>query len=160
MNRADPVIERVRRIHRQVGSETHRLKGLLRFEELPDGLLWANCEPVFNVTPLLVSHFQARMKNHRWVICDVKRETAVYYDGGRIRSAELEPVVITSLKNRGQLPGRTADSDGFVDLWGTFFKSVTIEDRKNPKLQRQCMPKRFWKWLPEKREGAGNMDRM
>lgn len=150
VNRTDPVIERIRRILQKVGSETHRLKGLLRFEELADGLLWASCEPAFNVTPLLAPHFTARLRNHRWIICDVKRGTAIYYDRAEVQAVELEDRVLTSLKNRGQLPGRTGGSDSYVDLWRTFFKSVAIEDRKNPELQRQFMPKRFWKWLPEK----------
>ncbi|MBT8045781.1 MAG: DUF4130 domain-containing protein, partial [Pontiella sp.] len=34
-------------------------------------------------------------------------------------------------------------------LWKTFFKSVTIEGRKNPLLQARCMPLRYWRWLPE-----------
>lgn len=128
------------------------LKGLLRFEELTDGLLWASCEPAANVTPLLVPHFKARLKNYRWVICDVGRGTALYYDGCRVQTVELEQHVLASLRNRGRLPGRTAHSDRYAELWRTFFKSVAITDRKNPELQRQCMPKRFWKWLPEKVE--------
>ncbi|MDT8389000.1 MAG: TIGR03915 family putative DNA repair protein [Lentisphaeria bacterium] len=149
-NRTDPVIEKTQRVLRKVGSETHRLKGLLRFEELADGLLWASCEPAFNVTPLLVPHFMARLKHYRWMICDVRRGTAMYYDRAKIQAVELEDHVLASLRTRGQLPGRTAESDSYVDLWRTFFKSVAIEARKNPELQRQCMPQRFWKWLPEK----------
>jgi probable DNA metabolism protein len=151
-NRTDPVVEKIRRLYRKVGSETHRLTGLLRFEELADGLLWGSCEPAANVTPLLVPHFKARLRNYRWIICDVKRGTALYYDGEKVQAVELQQHVLASLKNRGQLPGRTATSDRYADLWRSFFKSVTIAGRKNPKLQRQCMPKRFWKWLPEKRE--------
>jgi probable DNA metabolism protein len=34
-------------------------------------------------------------------------------------------------------------------LWQTFYKSITITNRINPKLQAQFMPRRYWKYLPE-----------
>ena len=32
----------------------------------------------------------------------------------------------------------------FRDLWMTFFDSIAIKARTNPKLQSQNIPKRFW----------------
>ena len=34
-------------------------------------------------------------------------------------------------------------------LWKGFFDSIAIEARKNPKLQGQNLPKRFWKNMVE-----------
>ena len=42
------------------------------------------------------------------------------------------------------------DEKLFQELWKGYFKSMTIKERINPKLHRQHMPKRFWKYLTEK----------
>jgi probable DNA metabolism protein len=38
----------------------------------------------------------------------------------------------------------------FQDFWKSYIRSLTIRERLNPKLQRQHMPVRFWKFLTEK----------
>ncbi|MDD3778627.1 MAG: DUF4130 domain-containing protein, partial [Proteiniphilum sp.] len=43
-----------------------------------------------------------------------------------------------------------ADEKLFQELWKGYFKAMTIKERINPRLQRQHMPKRFWKYLTEK----------
>ena len=43
--------------------------------------------------------------------------------------------------------------DGFQRLWGTYFDSVNIEARANPRLHRQHVPPRYWRHLTEKRSG-------
>ena len=40
-------------------------------------------------------------------------------------------------------------------VWQTYFKSIAIEARRNPRLHRQNMPRRFWKYLIEKKEFRG-----
>lgn len=42
------------------------------------------------------------------------------------------------------------DEKLFQDLWKNYFGALTIRERINPKLQRQHMPRRFWKFLTEK----------
>lgn len=150
-NLADEVVARFQHAVRRVSRETHRFKGLLRFEELEDGLLWANFEPGCNISTLLVPHFSARLTNHRWVICDVGRGTAIYYDGNEACPAELEQSVLHSLRVDGRLPQTGTRGDPYADVWRQYFAVTAIGERANPKLQRQFMPKRFWKWLPEKR---------
>ncbi|ETI99568.1 MAG: hypothetical protein Q611_LSC00264G0001, partial [Leuconostoc sp. DORA_2] len=39
--------------------------------------------------------------------------------------------------------------DEYSSLWKCYFKSTTIEERKNLRLQRQMMPKRYWKHIFE-----------
>ncbi|MFR1242295.1 MAG: DUF4130 domain-containing protein, partial [Butyricimonas faecihominis] len=43
------------------------------------------------------------------------------------------------------------DEKLFQKLWQTYFKAITIKERLNPKLHRQNLPARFWKYLPEKK---------
>ena len=42
-----------------------------------------------------------------------------------------------------------ADEERFQDLWRTYFRSLTIRERLNPRKQRQDMPVRFWPHLTE-----------
>ena len=149
-NLADPDIRQVQYLAGKVGREAHRYKGLLRFEELEEGLLWASFQPQYNVSVLLAPHFRSRLPNERWLICDVGRGTAIHYDGRATAAVELDPAALASLRTRGQLPGRTAASDPYAETWRRFFRAVAIGERTNLKLQRQFMPERLWKWLPEK----------
>ncbi|RYZ23730.1 MAG: DUF4130 domain-containing protein, partial [Chitinophagaceae bacterium] len=43
----------------------------------------------------------------------------------------------------------------YQELWKQYFKSVNIAARKNTKLHIQHMPKRYWKYLPEKQPNIG-----
>ena len=73
---------------------------------------------------------------------DLRRGRAVVWDGSRLY-AELRPENL--LKDNP-----VADDEVEVrQLWQTFFNSVSIEGRRNSKLQARCMPLRYWRWLPE-----------
>jgi probable DNA metabolism protein len=38
----------------------------------------------------------------------------------------------------------------FQELWNDYYQAVNIVERKNLKVHKQFLPKRFWKYLPEK----------
>ena len=40
--------------------------------------------------------------------------------------------------------------DFYQKLWKLYYKQITIQERKNLRLHRQFLPRRFWKYLPEK----------
>lgn len=141
-NHADPVVHAVHRAARQVGHEIHRFKGLLRFRKLADGLYWAPFEPDHDIISALAPHFRARLPDQRWMLHDLRRQRAVVWDGKRLY-AELEP---EKLLADNPVDGGEA---GIQRLWKTFFRSVSIEGRKNANLQARCMPLRYWRWLPE-----------
>jgi probable DNA metabolism protein len=35
-------------------------------------------------------------------------------------------------------------------IWQSFFKTIAIPERKNPRLQKSNMPAKYWKYLTEK----------
>ena len=37
----------------------------------------------------------------------------------------------------------------FNDLWKSFFNSIGIKERNNYKVQRNFMPKKYWKYITE-----------
>lgn len=139
---ADPVVHAVHQAARNVGREIHRFKGLLRFRKLQDGLYWAPFEPDHDIISALTPHFRARLSDQRWMMHDLRRQRAVVWNGKRLY-AELEPERL--LKDNPV----AEDEAGIQQLWQTFFKSVSIEGRRNSKLQTRCMPLRYWRWLPE-----------
>ena len=53
-------------------------------------------------------------------------------------------IVDASSLNLDLIKEYSSEEEGFRKLWCTFFDSIAIEARKNPKLQSQNIPKRFW----------------
>lgn len=135
---ANPDVKTVHETSRKTGSEIHRLKGLLRFRALEDGTLWAPVEPDHQVLYPLAAHFRRRMPEEYGIIHDLRRGIAVSW-----RDGEIDYI------NPPDIPTVTADEEAIQQLWQTYFRSSTIQERINTRLQRQSMPIRYWKWLPE-----------
>lgn len=136
----DDAVRTVHGLSRRARGEAHRLKGLLRFRALADGLLYAPVEPDGRVLSLLGSHFAARLTGERWLIHDLRRGEGIFGRG----DAWL-PAAVTAAT-----PPREAGDEGeWQDLWRTFFTEVAIAERRNPRLQRRFMPERYWKHLVE-----------
>ncbi|MGK4566274.1 DUF4130 domain-containing protein [Flavobacterium sp. 3HN19-14] len=57
------------------------------------------------------------------------------------------------MKTTSYLPENTLrDKEGlYALLWNDYFKSTNIPARKNMKLHLQHVPKRYWKYLTEKK---------
>lgn len=129
------------KISRRVSKERHRMTGLLRFKKIKDDILYAQIEPDSNIVALLAPHFKERLKNENFIIHDTKREVAVFYN-------KKEWIVKDIVKPD---PFLVRDSEEvYEDLWRTYFKSISIETKTNPKLQKKNMPMRYWKYLTEK----------
>ena len=58
----------------------------------------------------------------------------------------------TDLFPKGKLDEKLMAEDEklYQELWKGYFKAMTIKERINLKLQRQHLPKRYWKYLTEK----------
>ncbi|MDQ2087485.1 TIGR03915 family putative DNA repair protein [Herbivorax sp. ANBcel31] len=136
--------ERVLPVHKAAKSvqrERHLMLGILRFKSLHDDLYYASYEPDHNITALLISHFSKRLSSQNWIIHDVKRNIAAVYD--------KVSCVITDLP-REIYNQPIAKTDDYESLFKEFFNSICIKERINPKLQKQFLPKRYWKHLIEK----------
>ena len=44
---------------------------------------------------------------------------------------------------------RTETPDVYVDMWKTFFETISIEERRNPRCQRNMLPLRYRKYMTE-----------
>lgn len=150
LNFGDPDVLELSKIYKKVNSERLRTMQFLRFQKAADGIFFAALEPLYNVLPLSLEHFKDRFSDQKWLIYDIKREYGYYYD--------LNSVTEVCFENKGHhlLSGflddelMHEDEKLFQQLWKQYFKSTTIKERLNPKLHKQNMPVRFWKYLTEK----------
>lgn len=127
-------------IERKVLGEVHIFTGFVRFSIINDKFLYASIEPDHNILELLSPHFADRFNNEYWIIHDIKRNIASIYNKVSWEITEMNDEIYSYLKNH---------NDEFEDLWRSYFKSATIKERLNPKLQRKSMPKRYWNNLTE-----------
>jgi len=150
MNFADADVLELSKIYRKVTREEERMRQFVRFQKTADGMFFAVMDPMYNVLPLTARHFQSRFADQPWIIYDVKRKYGLYYDLKTVETVQFER--LDASLETGKLTSEKLDDyeAAFQDLWKDYLKAITIQERKNLKLQRQHMPKRFWKYLTEK----------
>jgi probable DNA metabolism protein len=144
----DTEVIRVYKIAGQVGREMQRLIQFVRFQKAADGVFFAPVSPDCNALPLTVDHFTDRFTDQRWLIYDVRRRYGYYYD---MRSASEVTIEHDSHLIDGRLSEALLSGDEllFQEMWREYTISLTIRERLNPRLQRQQMPTRFRKYMPE-----------
>ncbi len=148
---ADTDVTFVHRHARKVSLEIHRFKGLLRFQELQSGRFIALYEPDYDITLPLAFHFRRRLASQHWVILDCRRQQAATWDGERLNAEHPDGDLLTGpLLERCLADDEPSAAEARSRaLWKTFHRTVAIETRTNPALQRQFMPARYWKHLTE-----------
>jgi probable DNA metabolism protein len=149
MDFSDQTILELHQLHKKVGRETHRMHAFVRFQEMKDGLFAALIEPDFNVLPLIGSHFRDRYPAMRWFIFDLRRGYGVYHENRELsfKTAKNSPIKISRSFSEDMLAETELE---FQQWWRVYFKSVNIPERRNDKLHRQHVPKRYWSYLIEK----------
>ncbi|UII75736.1 TIGR03915 family putative DNA repair protein [Flagellimonas sp. HMM57] len=150
---SDGTVLRISKLARSVGREKHRMEAFVRFQLTKDNIYFANIEPDFDVLPLISKHFRNRYADQQWLIYDVKRKYGIFYN--------LDHVEMVSLNLNEIHFNKIHRSDAFLNeeydyqtLWNDYFKSTNIKSRINRKLHTQHVPKRYWKYLSEKKETA------
>lgn len=136
---------------RKVNFEAHRLTGLIRFRMLADQLQYGPFESDHNVIGYLASHFRERFSNRRWMLHDIGRNFALYWDGKTLNPAEVDGRITGHVSKYGELPKDQISEDEryYQQLWRSFHTTAANPDRENRLLQRQYMPRRYWKYLIE-----------
>ncbi len=153
-NASDDDVLAVRNTCRRVLHEALRMKQFIRFQKAKDGTYLAVVSPDHNVLPLITDHFSDRFNDQPWLIYDAKRHYGYNYDG--------ESVIRITFENEAEVPfdllnGNmdadilSEDDQLFQELWRTYFKAICIKERLNPKKQLSDMPRRYWKYITEKK---------
>jgi probable DNA metabolism protein len=141
LNLSNDIVLMMNNIYAKVSREQHRMLGLLRFQELENGIFYGVIEPDYNITGLIAPHFASRIRNENWIIHDVKRGIGVFYN--------KKEWVIRNIKSTDSLIIKEEEEE-YQELWKEYFKSIAIENKINPKLQKRNMPMKYWKYLVEK----------
>jgi hypothetical protein len=135
---------------RKVWNELDLLRGLLRFSPGSSGIYLARCAPDHFVLPGLAGHFTRRFGETPWAILDERRSLALVRPAGeeaRLIPPEALPHSITVPGHNG-----SGKKESWEDLWRNYHRVINNESRSNPRLQRQFMPGRYRKYLPEVQE--------
>lgn len=129
--------------------EAHLFQGFVRFRRAPDGSMFACIAPEHDILALLSPHFTARFPNHAWMIADTRRGRCLRYDGHEAQMLACDPAHLP--KDDAGAAALAQEGDGRFDaLWKAYFEAVNIEARRNPRLQARLLPRKYWKYLPER----------
>lgn len=131
---------KVMNMRKRTLGECHRLKGLLRFQEVGKNLYYASIHPDNNILEPLGHHFIRRLPTQNFIIHDKIRNLCLLYNG-----TEYQIIDSTNIK----IPDISEEEQKYQELWKLFFKTIAIPERKNPRCQMQYMPKKYWKDLIE-----------
>ena len=136
-----PAVEPVLQLSRRVQLERHKMLGFLRFTPLENGVLYAACEPDYDIVPLMIEHFAERLPGERFIMHDLRHDTLAFHKPG------------ATFITHAHAPRIAAPHDEYEDMWRAFYDAVTIESRLNPRLRDGWMPRRYHKYLPEMQNG-------
>lgn len=128
-------------IARSVRREMDNMLGMVRFNKAPDGMYISEIEPKYDILEMIIGHFRSRYPNGNWAIVDVKRGYGVYYENYKTHFVTVpDPSYISA----------HAPPDQFTQMWKSYYDTMAIQERINPRLLRRCLPVRYWKHLPER----------
>jgi probable DNA metabolism protein len=138
----------IEKLARKVQREAHRMKGLVRFRQTGTDQYVALIAPGYDILPLIRTHFEARYADQNWIIYDTRRHYGLGFD--RRRAHELKPAaadLITTAENRATRREKLCQR-----LWQHYYQAVNIAQRNNRRLHLRQLPRRYWRYLPEKKD--------
>ena len=133
-------------LSRKVRREAHRMKGLVRFQRAGNDHYLALIAPRFDVLPLVRRHFETRFADQAWIIYDTSRNYGICYDRRTTRELQMDAAALHASGTLGAGDDRLSEM-----LWKRYYDAVNISRRHNPKLHLRQLPRRYWRYLPEKR---------
>jgi probable DNA metabolism protein len=137
-------------ICKKVEREAHRIPMFVRFQKTAEEIYYASFDPQYNVLPLMIDHFEKRFADQKWIIYDTRRNFGFYYDLKTTEEVTFTNSEVNPANGKINIDLLDKDELLFQDLWKAYFKSMCIKERINPKLHKQLLPRRFWKYLIEK----------
>lgn len=129
--------------------EAHLFLGMVRFHRATDGSFAAVIAPDHDILDLLGPHFRARLPGQVWMIADSRRGRALRSDGHRLQTLSCDPAALPrDARDLARLAG--SGNGPFPDLWTTYYDSVNIVERSNPRQLARMLPRKYWRYLPER----------
>ena len=138
-DRADPLLDRIEKMAKEVRRDAHKMHAFVRFREIgePDGgtrfVAWF--EPDNHIVRREAGFFMRRFANMRWTI--MTPQLTISWDGKALTEG----------------PGATRrdapDGDPVEETWKTYYASIFNPARVKVKAMTKEMPKKYWKNMPE-----------
>ncbi len=132
-NPADPAVYPLHVAIRQLFGELEKLRGFIRFS-LFDGVYAAEIEPKNRVLPALRGHFCNRFADQAFLIYDRTHKEGLFYAHGNWRIIPLDSF---------EMARPDQAEAAYRRLWKTFYDTISIKERENPRCQRTHMPLRY-----------------
>lgn len=135
----DPTVDKLRKAVWHLEHEAHQYKGFVRFSDL-EGVLVGEIEPKNRVLPLLRAHFCGRYPQENFLLHDRTHHEVLIHQPGKwtilpVEDFQMGPAGETELAYRR--------------MWRSFYDTIAIEGRYNPKCRMTHMPKRHWNMMTE-----------
>jgi len=149
-NYSDPQILDIRKASRRVTHEAMRMLQFVRFQLTKDGIYFSGIRPRYDVLPMTLKHFKERFADQHWLLYDMKRDYGFYYNLQTVDEVTLNDHSFNTQTGKVPLDILEEEEAHYQNLWYDYCQHITIRERLNLKVQKQHMPKRYWKFLPEK----------
>lgn len=153
-NLLDEDVFELRNFSRKVNKEIYRFYGFVRFQQTSDGLLFSAIDPDHDIVSFLSAHFSKRYAGQSWVIYDTRRDKGIYYDTREVREVRFTDEQFDRITGDIRDEIRSEDEEHYKRLWKAYYKATHIPERKNTRLMLHFLPRRYWKYLPEKNGNA------
>lgn len=140
----EPCVYRIFELCRATNREACHHLEFLRFSELENGVLFATIHPKDNVLPYLAEHFTDRLPMENFMIYDETHQSVAVH-----KASKKYMLVDAADLDLDKIKRYSSNELEYRQLWLTFFDHIAIESRRNPKLQMQLIPKRYWADTPE-----------
>jgi probable DNA metabolism protein len=150
-NFGDMDVLTVRKAARRVMKEATRMLQFIRFQRTLDDIYFSAISPDYDVMPMTLKHLKERFADQLWVVYDLKRNYGFFYNRQTIEEITLNEKSFNTANGEVPLNLLQEDEAFYQTAWKGYCQNITIRERLNLKLQKQHMPKRYWKFLPEKK---------
>jgi DNA polymerase len=137
-DRADPLLDRLERLAKDVRRDAHKMHAFVRFREVDEGggtrfVAWF--EPDHLIVRREAGFFVRRFANMCWSI--LTPEVSIHWDGE------------TLTEGPGATRRDAPDGDPVEETWKTYYASIFNPARVKVKAMTKEMPKKYWKNMPE-----------
>ncbi len=123
----------------RIKREAHNYKGFVRFTQR-NGVLVSEITPCCRILPLISKHFRDRFPQEKLMIIDNTHKYVLLQANNKSTIYPFESIITEN----------EDDNEGeYADLWRCFFKTISIEHRKNYRCQLSHLPKRYRKDMTE-----------
>lgn len=146
-------VMRIGQLARSVRREKQRMESFVRFGQTADKVKMAIIEPDYDVLPLISKYVRNRFPNEPWLVYDMKRKYGIFYNLEYVEliSLNLSNVPFTKVHKGDAFLGEGHD---YQTLLTDYFKMAPLIAHINGKLHVQRSPKKYPKYLREKKEIA------